>query len=54
MKLSKKKEIQYYAWKHAWDKYKAEYTMKQIAEALQTNLPTFWRVVSNYGKKQSK
>lgn len=54
MKQEKEKEIQQCAWGKAWDEYKAEYTMKEIAKALKTNLPTFWRVIKKYVEQKSK
>ncbi len=48
-KLLRKYRDQIY--KNAWDKYKAELDMQDLAQIFRVVLPTFYRVVSKKKKK---
>jgi len=54
MKKEQKILIRDWAWRMAWKEFKNKYTMAELADAFDTSLPTFFRVMKAGNKKVGK
>jgi len=54
MKASERKKIKMEMYNWLWEKYKGQYTMQELAKALQIPLSTFARYIIEYRRQEEK